>query len=747
MGGTILRAEDAGVHATHSRIDLGSLLNFYEQSEKARSDVSYNIEALRCIRGGLRMAERRMVSFDPRAEYWYLPERRLLLAYFADRWTGRFAPAIVLRSIAQRAFSYFDQARTLGLITYTGVDYEAVPGGFTKLCSDLAEYADKFPILAEWRQLRDVWPKIAETPAGDIATFLHQAAKQEKWESGFQYRLPWFGYLGATSEEQLRNRQAFFYAYANLWTTANSYKLGGGMDFAPVVQNTSTNQLVEAAIQWKKGTNPIKTGFLVLGRDDDEPQDRSHYSVVREIYGFLNLERIPFYNSRVDKRYRDWFNIHANVDVYTVTATVGAVTAQWLSENTAAVKRLCALFRSAMNEPWTPRIEFESIELPKKKHAHATEDRLDLQLFKELDTEATSELMGLGERDAASAMLHLLLDSKVTSETSSVGKRIITTTEPDRPVAPESAASPSVQLPEALRPFGERALAYLRAGFHVLFAGAPGTGKTTLAQFVGCAWNHELDTLPEQMVVVDAPLTTVGSSAWSPFHTIGGLVPTEERRFEPRAGIFIDPDCIHAAKAWQLRNEALVLDEMNRADLDRCIGELYPLLSGSVDQVSPAGLLGVDSIKASPRFRVLATVNDAHLDDIVFPISEGLARRLQRIELPGASKNELLIYLGLDGPTAQWNSRQKAAFDSAIAFFDFARQHKDKLLEPADEDRLRIGVAYFAPVRAWIYKELDLPLAQGTEVEQVREVLLGSLSVLKGAKEWSKGLRSFLAKA
>jgi hypothetical protein len=59
---------------------------------------------------------------------------------------------------------------------------------------------------------------------------------------------------------------------------------------------------------------------------------------------------------------------------------------------------------------------------------------------------------------------------------------------------------------------------------------------------------------------------------------------------------------------------------MNRADLDRCIGELYPLLSGSVQHVTPAGLPGVERISASPRFRVLATVNDANLNDIVFPI-------------------------------------------------------------------------------------------------------------------------------
>jgi MoxR-like ATPase len=305
------------------------------------------------------------------------------------------------------------------------------------------------------------------------------------------------------------------------------------------------------------------------------------------------------------------------------------------------------------------------------------------------------------------------------------------------PVPKSAERSQLRTLPPTLRAHGERALAYLHAGMHVVFAGPPGTGKTTLAQFVGHAWDQGRRDLPLEMLTSSAPLTTVGSSAWSPFHTIGGLLPSASGHgFQLKAGLFIAPESQERA-VWSLRNGALVLDEMNRADLDRCIGELYPLLSGSVDSVVPGGLLGVEAIVLSERFRVLATVNDLSVDDIVFPISEGLARRFQRIEIGGASKEDVLAFLGAPGE-GEAGSRMRAAVEAIEELFVAARE--EQAWRGADE-RLPVGAAYFGLLHAWVQGTLRLDTEKvRTEAEQAVELVSAGCQSLKRLALWTKVL-------
>ncbi|MBN1772042.1 MAG: hypothetical protein JXB32_12310, partial [Deltaproteobacteria bacterium] len=89
--------QDSGTNHGGAAIDLGRLLDRFDREPEMRAAVEHNIQVLKCIRGGLRMAEAHALGFDPRADYWHPPERRLAVAYLADRWSGRVAPVQAVR--------------------------------------------------------------------------------------------------------------------------------------------------------------------------------------------------------------------------------------------------------------------------------------------------------------------------------------------------------------------------------------------------------------------------------------------------------------------------------------------------------------------------------------------------------------------------------------------------------------------------------------------------------------------------
>ncbi|WP_339226035.1 AAA family ATPase [Oceanobacillus sp. FSL K6-2867] len=105
----------------------------------------------------------------------------------------------------------------------------------------------------------------------------------------------------------------------------------------------------------------------------------------------------------------------------------------------------------------------------------------------------------------------------------------------------------------------------LKNGKHIILTGPPGTGKSKLAKEICLSYQpyYKMAT---------------ATSDWSTYETIGGYKPNSDGTLSFQPGIFLD--CFKNPNSNQAINKWLVIDEINRADIDKAFGSLFSALTG-----------------------------------------------------------------------------------------------------------------------------------------------------------------------
>lgn len=203
---------------------------------------------------------------------------------------------------------------------------------------------------------------------------------------------------------------------------------------------------------------------------------------------------------------------------------------------------------------------------------------------------------------------------------------------------------------------------------HLLIGGPPGTGKTKIARELAAACGAKL-------------LTATANPEWSVYDVIGTLALKQSAQGTstvPQHGVVTRAIIECANTMIESDNTGnppsaswLLIDEINRAEIDRAFGPLFSALSGDQGSYTLDYMPGSPELALPERFRIIATMND-YDTRFVNSMSAALRRRFKRVlVLPPENDADGKIpqrefEVALEG-AKQSMSRHNRSFDETIA--------------------------------------------------------------------------------
>ncbi len=402
--------------ATRMNIDYEKLAK--RTGDGGVEDRRHNFAYLQAVVGGTERVLAEPLQFDPRAEYWSTPGRRFFVHYFANRYpvwpSGEEGKA--LGEFALSISKLVDRLRDEGLLKDLRTDEYENAGGLEVILRPLHDAFSKLDPVPGWSAFRG---KRDKSPNAAQSLLLHLEDVHRTGFGASESLAPtmrWFGFLGAQDLKEAEARQAFFFHYGNALTANNTYRHGGALSFGSIIRNTETGVFLGALQKWRDSTPSQDVEILTKNRTQEIPSDARDYSIVKEIWGLLNLERGPFVNEQA----RPYCN--PGESLVDASERVGKETQAWLESHPELIQSLSAQFAAELDSADHGRKKPFVWARGHKKGLMTTP--LDIRLEADLQSAARDRLASKSERDRAAMMLHLAMDTDVYDGKYAAGSKV-----------------------------------------------------------------------------------------------------------------------------------------------------------------------------------------------------------------------------------------------------------------------------------------------------------------------------------